>query len=145
MSLNFDEWFPNAPMDESLRQKMAERGKIPPSLPRDNPTKSYWQEPESDIASLRGTEQLPEGADYVVVGSGITGACIAWNLLRKNSAASVVMLEARGAVSGATGRNGECCIDLYLAAGIHERSIEHPDEVIYCFVAHLGVGVSVDP
>jgi hypothetical protein len=104
---NFEEWFPNAPMDSSLREKMEARGKILPPLPREGPTVSYWQEPESDIANLRSNEQLPERADYVVVGSGISGACIAWNLLKKNSAASVVMLEARGAVSGATGRNGQ--------------------------------------
>lgn len=103
---NFDEWFPRANMDAELRSKMEERGKIPPTLPRSNPTQSCWQDPESDIASLRSTDQLPEIADYVVVGSGISGASIAWNLLRKNSAVTVAVLEARAACSGATGRNG---------------------------------------
>ncbi|KAF1990831.1 FAD dependent oxidoreductase [Aulographum hederae CBS 113979] len=85
---------------------MDDRIKIPPGLPRSNPTESYWQESPADIASLRSTETLPEYADYVIVGSGISGAFIAYNILERKPGASVVMLEARTACSGATGRNG---------------------------------------
>ena len=85
---------------------MEERARIPPGLPREHPTTAYWQDPPSDIADLRTTPDLPSSADFVVIGSGISGACIAYNLLRKRPDASVVVLEARQACSGATGRNG---------------------------------------
>lgn len=93
---------------------MDERAQIPVSLPRENPTVSYWQDPPSYLADARTTADLPEKADIVIIGSGITGAAIAWNLLGSDAEAkdgdsippSVVMLEARTACSGATGRNG---------------------------------------
>jgi hypothetical protein len=93
---------------------MDERFSIEPSLPRDNPTKSYWQEPPDSISNLRSTESLPNEADYVIVGSGISGAMIAWGILGRKPEAKVVMIEARGAVSGATGRNGMCCDPLFI-------------------------------
>lgn len=83
----------------------------PVSLPRDNPTQSYWQDPSDEIANIRTTVNLPESADVVIIGSGMTGAAIAWNLLQNATDGTrlrdVVMLEARQACSGATGRNGE--------------------------------------
>ncbi|KAJ4393056.1 hypothetical protein N0V93_002263 [Gnomoniopsis smithogilvyi] len=93
---------------------MDERAQIPVGLPREEPTVSYWQDPPSYLAEARTTAELPERADIVIVGSGITGAAIAWNLLGPDAEAqhdareppSVVMLEARTACSGATGRNG---------------------------------------
>lgn len=96
---------------------MDERAKIPVTLPRDEPTVSYWQDPPDDIADLRTTPHLPGRTDILIIGSGITGAAVAWNLMQhrdegsssKNTNASspgVVMLEARQACSGATGRNG---------------------------------------
>ncbi|KAJ9669435.1 hypothetical protein H2201_000302 [Coniosporium apollinis] len=84
---------------------MEARAQILPSLPVPNSTSSCWQDPPSAIHDLRSTEELPSSADYVIVGGGISGAMIAWNLLEKSKDARVVMLEARGAVSGATGRN----------------------------------------
>lgn len=95
---------------------MEARAKIPPTLPRFNPTQSYWQTPPSHLATYRSAETLPESADYVIIGSGITGTMCAWNLLDKlghgreqgddDGKPSVVMLEAREVCSGATGRNG---------------------------------------
>lgn len=85
---------------------MDERARIPVSLPRDNPTQSYWQDPPDAIASLRSTEALPESVDVVIIGSGITGAAVAWGLLQDRSSPGILMLEAREACSGATGRNG---------------------------------------
>ncbi|KAI1354744.1 FAD dependent oxidoreductase [Xylaria sp. FL0043] len=84
---------------------MEDRAAIPVSLPRDNPTRSYWQLDVDEIADLRSTESLPDKADTVIIGSGITGAAVAFNLL-SNGAKDVVMIEARQACSGATGRNG---------------------------------------
>ena len=85
---------------------MEERAQVPPGLPRPNPTQSYWQTPPSPLATHRTTPTLPTTADYIIIGSGISGAFIAHTLLSKNPSAHVLMLEARQACSGATGRNG---------------------------------------
>lgn len=62
---------------------MEARASIPTTLPRPNPTVSYWQDPPGAISDLRSTESLPETADVVIVGSGISGATVAWNLLAR--------------------------------------------------------------
>jgi myosin-crossreactive antigen len=89
---------------------MDERVRIPVSLPCENPTRSYWQDPPDAIADHRTTEELPDSTDILIIGSGISGAAIAWGLLQDGaggaSGESIVMLEARQACSGATGRNG---------------------------------------
>ncbi|QDS72755.1 hypothetical protein FKW77_004140 [Venturia effusa] len=97
---------------------MEARAAIPVSLPHPNPVPSYWHSdtplnPLADpISSLRSTEDLPEYADYVIIGSGISGSMIAWGILKRLEKAGdldgkkIVMLEARDAVGGATGRNG---------------------------------------
>jgi len=83
-------------------------------LPSANPTTSYWLREEELSPKLKGhrsTEELPSEADVVIVGSGITGAFAAHFLKNgvdeqegKGFEGSVVMLEAREACSGATGR-----------------------------------------
>ena len=85
---------------------MEQRGQIPVSLPHSHPTASYWHIPPASIADHKTTPDLPATADYVIIGSGISGACIAFNLLEKRPDAKVTMLEARTACGGATGRNG---------------------------------------
>lgn len=85
---------------------MEERALIPVTFPRDNPTISYWQDPPDEIADLRSTAELPQDADIVIIGSGISGACIAYNILARSPNTKVVILEARQACSGASGRNG---------------------------------------
>lgn len=71
------------------------------------PTLSVWQDPPDKIADLQTTMEPPKEAAVVIIGSGISGATIAWNILKRELGISVVMLEARQACSGATGRNGE--------------------------------------
>lgn len=86
---------------------MEVRGNIPVGLPHEVPTTAYWQIQPDPIADLRTTPALPSKTDYVVVGSGITGACIAYDILERQPGAKVLLLEARQACSGATGRNGK--------------------------------------
>ncbi|KAF2454094.1 FAD dependent oxidoreductase-domain-containing protein [Lineolata rhizophorae] len=99
----------------------------PSSLPVPNPTSSFWLSDLSNV--LRGhrtTPDLPQTADVVIIGTGITGASAARfltsdprfaSLFPSASSASsfsanlsrhacVLQLEAREACSGATGRNG---------------------------------------
>jgi len=85
---------------------MDSRSKIRVSLPRDNPTKSYWGYPNY-ISDLRTTKDLPESTDIVIIGSGISGTAITWHTLHHTPDTKIVLPEAREACSGATGRNGE--------------------------------------
>ena len=85
---------------------MEERASIPPGLPRSNPTVSFWQDPPAPVSTHRTSPELPEDVDYVIVGSGITGTTIAHTIIDEEHSPSVLMLEARTACSGATGRNG---------------------------------------
>ena len=119
---------------------MEEAAQIPPGLPRggpqntcnspQGPTVSYWQDPPSNIADHRSTQDLPSTVDYIIIGSGISGACIAYNLFTAQPSAKVLLLEARQACSGATGRNGghtkAASYRLFLD---HEREFETEEAV----------------
>lgn len=77
-------------------------------LPTPDSTHSYWhREPSKALLDHHTTEDLPATADVVVVGSGISAAFAARELVAGGR--SVVMLEAREACWGATGRNGGHC------------------------------------
>lgn len=102
----------------TVRQEALDRVFADPGIPDAvHSTKSFWmKEPHPDVASVQ-SEHLSEFADYVIIGSGITGASVAQALLEGLSTASplevqssphpkVIMLEARDSCSGATGRNG---------------------------------------
>ncbi|KAK2624962.1 hypothetical protein QTJ16_005331 [Diplocarpon rosae] len=81
-------------------------------LPTPNPTRSFWHtQPSQILLGHRTTESLPTQADLVIIGSGLSGASAA-HFLREDEGGKkfkVVMLEAREACWGATGRNGGHC------------------------------------
>ncbi|TKA69808.1 hypothetical protein B0A49_05857 [Cryomyces minteri] len=88
------------------------------TLPTPNPSFSFWHtEPSPLLLRHRSTRDLPPYADVVIVGSGITGAAAAYHLAHDERAKgmSVLMLEAREACWGATGRNGGHCQPLLLS------------------------------
>ena len=93
---------------DDIRQLQALDARIEaqPGLPVENPTRSFWMSPLSPIA--HHSSDLPQHADIVVIGSGITGTSVARTLLDRAHAQGkhpvVLMLEARDACSGATGR-----------------------------------------
>ncbi|KAH7137430.1 FAD dependent oxidoreductase-domain-containing protein [Dactylonectria estremocensis] len=84
------------------------RIQLPPGLPSANPTTAAWQEPAHPVVSNAQSPRLSNEADIVIIGSGVSGCSVAHSLLHNPAAANlrVTMLEARTAVSGATGRNG---------------------------------------
>lgn len=82
-----------------------------PILPHTNPTSAFWQEQplRPELANVR-SEVLPQIADIVIIGSGMTGASVAYTILNEclamGTPRNVVILEGRTICSGATGRNG---------------------------------------
>ncbi|PVH92084.1 FAD dependent oxidoreductase [Periconia macrospinosa] len=94
-------------------------------LPVANPTNSYWlKEPSEKLLGHRTTTELPHKVDVVIVGSGITGAFAAHSLMEQKSGWDVVILEAREACSGASGRNGGHCQPLMYTSTPHIASFE---------------------
>ncbi|KAJ5784980.1 uncharacterized protein N7503_010192 [Penicillium pulvis] len=80
----------------------------PPGLPSPQPTMSAWQEPRHPTVGAVQSPRLPSEVDVAIIGSGVTGSGVAYTLLNHPNASKlrVTILEAREAVSGATGRNG---------------------------------------
>ncbi|KAL0061558.1 hypothetical protein AAF712_011584 [Marasmius tenuissimus] len=103
---------PSHPLDSSLPA---------PGLPVPKPCLSLWQRttrtnPFLNLNSDHSIE-LVSNADAVIIGSGLSGTLTAYELLSSsspNAPKNVVMLEAREACSGATGRNaGHCRPDAF--------------------------------
>jgi glycine/D-amino acid oxidase-like deaminating enzyme len=81
--------------------------KLPEGLPTvGGSTESFWLTDLHELDDFRSTEQVPEKSDIVVIGAGYAGVATAYHLLESGSKASITLVEARGACSGATGRNG---------------------------------------
>lgn len=80
-------------------------------FPVENPTTSFWRTQLDALDSHRSTDELPSEADIVIIGAGYSGAAVAHHLQEKTKGQtqkpSIVILRARQACSGATGRNGE--------------------------------------
>ena len=84
----------------------------PSGLPCPNSSASFWHsQPNKFLLNHCTTANLPSTADIVIIGSGITGASIARYLSDspRSSTLTILILEAREACWGATGRNGGHC------------------------------------
>ena len=86
------------------------RNREPCDPPKRDSTNSFWHsEPSALLTGHRATRDLPSTADVVVIGSGVTGTSVAHHLLTSANGGTekgpnVVLLEAREACWGATGR-----------------------------------------
>jgi lysine/ornithine N-monooxygenase len=72
-------------------------------------TQPFWRTEPHKLDTFQSTPQLPESTDILIIGGGYVGASIAYHLLKGDANTeppSTVLLEAREACSGATGRNG---------------------------------------
>ncbi|KAH7088749.1 FAD dependent oxidoreductase-like protein [Paraphoma chrysanthemicola] len=87
---------------------MEARASIPVGPPISNPLSSYWQTPKSPLANVIGPACNVTTTPYshAIIGSGISGTMIAYNILKAQPDARIIMIEAREICSGATGRNG---------------------------------------
>ena len=89
--------------DASEARKPSPYGPVP--VP--NPTASVWQTShQTPVAHHQSTPELPKRSTVVVIGSGISAAFAVRRLLQLTPSVDLVVLEARGTCSGATGRNG---------------------------------------
>ncbi|KAJ4253360.1 hypothetical protein NW762_010515 [Fusarium torreyae] len=78
------------------------------SFPIPSPNLSHWHRTTRSFPHLNENHStnVPASTQYLVIGSGISGALTAWELINSGiEAKDVLILEAREAVSGATGRN----------------------------------------
>lgn len=78
------------------------------SSPIASPCLSYWHRTTRAFPYLHANRanKVPSSAEYVIIGSGISGALTAFELLAGGvEPENVIILEAREAVSGASGRN----------------------------------------
>lgn len=76
-------------------------------FPEPQSTLPFWRTQPHKLDTHRTSESLPAECDVLIIGAGYAGAATAFHLLKDNaSPPSVVILEARQACSGATGRNG---------------------------------------
>lgn len=83
-------------------------------FPVANAVPSFWRSEVGPIDTYRTTKELTGSADIVIIGAGYAGASIAHHVLEQSAqcnrpAPSMLILEAREACSGATGRNGMWC------------------------------------
>ncbi|KAF5582725.1 FAD dependent oxidoreductase superfamily [Fusarium pseudoanthophilum] len=94
--------------DSKFIQDVVKLITVQSGLPSSNPTTPTWQTPAHPTVANAQSQDLPSETDIVIIGSGITGIGAAHSLLNhpKGTGLKVTMLEARTAVSGATGRNG---------------------------------------
>ncbi|KAJ5371472.1 uncharacterized protein N7496_007564 [Penicillium cataractarum] len=76
-----------------------------PGLPRPYTREPYWLRIPHTLGEHQSPTLAPD-TDVVVIGSGITGASVAHNLLEGDDTIRVTVLEARSLCSGASGRNG---------------------------------------
>ncbi|KAF7370571.1 FAD-dependent protein [Mycena sanguinolenta] len=100
----------------AVYEELNRRVQQSPGIPVPGPSTPYWAMPPAPIAQHGADSEaipLPEYADVVIIGSGISGAAIARTMLglcskpdSEGGLPQIVMLEARDACSGATGRNG---------------------------------------
>lgn len=102
---------------------LSKRLKKSPGLPVPNPTLPFWTVPKSPIST--GSKVLPQHTDVVIIGSGITGTSVAYNLLKLQPSLRVVILEARDVCSGATGRCVSQDIIVFCYSMIHPRNGGH--------------------
>lgn len=102
-------------------------------FPHPHPTLSFWLQGTRNNALIghRTTDTIPSDADVVIIGAGMSGAATAYHILKghdstRGSLPNVLILEAREACYGATGRNGgHCKPDFYRGGFCVVGSLPH--------------------
>lgn len=113
--------------------------------PVPNATVPYWRTELHHLDEFRSTADLPKDTDIAIIGAGMSGVAIAYNLLQlygKEAKPSITILEARQVCSGATGRNGGHAKvrSISMQKIINERNAEAADEYA-AFISDLMHGL----
>ncbi|KAJ5919566.1 hypothetical protein N7454_009401 [Penicillium verhagenii] len=90
-------------------------------FPAENPLTSYWLQDPHRLASFQTSAEVPDQCDIAIIGTGLAGVATAYHILSDpnlRTKPNIVLLEARQACAGATGRNGG---HLKLATSIAQR------------------------
>lgn len=135
------------------RQNALLRALADPGIPSRVSTESFWlKDPHPTLHKMQSST-LPERAEVVIIGSGITGTSVAKTLLEhikhpqgnSSNEPLVVLLEAREICSGATGRNGGHILETADDFADFERSYgtEAAKDLIRFRLAHLKEMLSV--
>ncbi|KAG0648261.1 Gamma-glutamylputrescine oxidoreductase [Hyphodiscus hymeniophilus] len=81
-----------------------------PFFPSKESTLPFWRTEPHELDTHRSTPELPKTCDILIIGAGYAGITSAYHILKslegKGSSPNIVLVEARQACSGATGRNG---------------------------------------
>lgn len=131
---------PAAPVTKAAAHIMTVEEKVPPppptaaspsaipshGLPVEHPCLSWWQQTTRSFPHLNAnsTTELPSSTKYLIIGSGISGALTAFELIHSAGVpgSDIVMLEAREAASGASSRNaGHVRPDAFRGFQVYKR------------------------
>ncbi|KAL4925386.1 NAD(P)/FAD-dependent oxidoreductase [Aspergillus undulatus] len=130
---------------KEVNLNMADKTPLPPFLPVENSTESFWRTELHQLDQLRTTPDLPQHSDIVIIGAGYSGISLAYHLHKQLSSSdqphpAITVLEARQICSGATGRNGgHLRPDLYgnIPKYIDRYGLEAGAEVANFEIAHV--------
>jgi glycine/D-amino acid oxidase-like deaminating enzyme len=90
---------------QNILGKLGVESSRPIGIPVDD--RPYWMRVPNRLATWNSRAELPEAADIVIVGAGLTGACAAYYLRESARQGMRIVLIDRGGPAGeASGRNG---------------------------------------
>src|SRR4029079_6525561 len=89
-------------LSQELQAQLGVRPARPVLLPINN--QPFWHRGPHPFANYQSTVRLPEAADVVVIGAGLTGVAAAYRL--KDTGLQVVLLDQGDPAGEASGRNG---------------------------------------
>lgn len=94
------------PIFQDLAARTGAKMHGPIAMPKNDTP--IWLEAPSPLAGFQSRPTLPEEADVVIMGAGLTGASAAYHLSKaaQKKGLKVVVLDAQDPATGATGRNG---------------------------------------
>ncbi|KAK3673468.1 hypothetical protein LTR78_006702 [Recurvomyces mirabilis] len=119
---------------ESAGSASPSKGQI---IPTPTYTQPYWRSERHWVDDYRSTDALPEECDVAIIGSGMSGVATTYHMckLASNNKPRFVILEAREACSGATGRNGgHSKIQVNSSLALIQKHGLEPAETLIAFI-----------
>jgi glycine/D-amino acid oxidase-like deaminating enzyme len=97
----------SSPARDAFQDLLARAGiatNLPIRIPLDG--EPYWLRHGQPLAGFQSSASLPEAADIVIIGAGLTGAATAYHLAEHARARRIVVLDQGDPAGEASGRNG---------------------------------------